>query len=206
VGEKVKDGRRRLKYEERLSMTMKKRRMPRTLILVALLAIVLVVLVIIMGSDKPTQGNCLADDCLLVSQLQYPVGNLPDDVKNTLDTAITDEYKAHAFYQKVIEKFGPVRPFSMIIRSEEQHITALKAIYDKYGLPIPEDDLYAQVKAPATLQEACQAGVQAEIENADLYEETLLPAVKDYEDITRVYTSLMSASRTKHLVAFQRCS
>ena len=157
-------------------------------------------------NNKPTKSTCVADECLQVSGLEYPAGELPLGVKNSLDLAIMDEYKAHAFYQRVIEKFGSVRPFSMIIRSEEQHISSLSSLYDKYGLEIPKDDLYEKISAPATLNEACKAGVDAEIENADLYEKQLLPVVKSYPDITSIYNNLMIASRNKHLVAFQKCA
>jgi len=170
------------------------------------LIILISLIIFFINGNKITKANCLAEDCLSVGDLNYPVGELPAEVKDTLDLAINDEYKAHAFYEKVIEKFGSIRPFSMIVRSEEQHISSLKAIYDKYGIEIPEDTWADNLSAPETIQESCQAGVAAEIENAALYREKLLPAVKDYEDITLTYNSLMSASEEKHLLAFQKCA
>lgn len=155
---------------------------------------------------QPDRGNCLADDCLLVNDLEYPVEELSSDVKAALDEAINDEYKALSTYQAVIAKFGAIRPFSMIKGAEEQHIASLKAIYDKYGLEIPENNWPDKITAPSTLQEACQIGVDAEIANASLYEESLLPAVKEHEDITAVFTNLMNASEQKHLPAFERCN
>jgi len=155
--------------------------------------------------DQPNRGNCLADDCLLVENLDYPVGELPVEVEQALDEAIDDEYKALATYREVVSKFGVVRPFSMIIGAEEQHIASLKAIYDKYGLEVPSNPWLSKVTVPATLQEACQVGVKAEIANAALYREKLLPLVKDYEDITAVFESLMKASLEKHLPAFEKC-
>ena len=151
---------------------------------------------------ETNRQNCLADDCLLVDNLEYPVGELPQSVKEALDEAINDEYKALATYEAVISKFGTIRPFSMIKGAEEQHIASLKAIYDKYGLIPPVNTLSGTLSAPGTLKEACQIGVEAEIANAALYRNQLLPAVKDYEDITSVFISLMNASQDKHLVAF----
>jgi hypothetical protein len=52
--------------------------------------------------------------------------------------------------------------------------------------------------------EACAAGVQAEIDNAALYDE--LFSMVDNTDIIRVFTSLQQASETKHLPAFERCA
>lgn len=154
----------------------------------------------------PNKSNCLTDDCLQVENLNYPVSQLPQGVQETLDKAIEDEYKAQATYQKVIDKLGSIRPFAMIIGAEGQHIASLKAIYDKYGVKTPENTWPSKVSSPATLQEACQVGVEAEIANAKLYQDELLPVVKNYEDITLVFTNLMNASEQKHLPAFQRCS
>jgi len=152
------------------------------------------------------KSNCLSDECLAVNNFDYPVGNLSSQAKEALVEAINDEYKAHALYEKTIEKFGLVKPFSMIIRAEEQHISSLKSLFDKYGLEIPKDDWANKVSAEETLQKTCQAGVDAEIANAKLYKDKLLPMVSGYEDINLVFTNLMNASQEKHLVAFERCN
>jgi hypothetical protein len=55
-----------------------------------------------------------------------------------------------------------------------------------------------------TLADACEAGVQAEIDNAALYDE--LFTMVDNADIIRVFTALQEASQTKHLPAFERCA
>jgi len=154
---------------------------------------------------QPNKGNCLADDCLLVDDLEYPVKELSIEVHQALDEAINDEYKALSVYEAVIAKLGTVRPFSMIKGAEEQHIASLKAIYDKYGLTVPNNTWLGKIKAPATLQEACQIGIDAEIANAALYKDKLLPAVNEYEDIVLVFTNLMNASEQKHLPAFEKC-
>ena len=152
------------------------------------------------------KNNCLADDCLLVTDLEYPVSELPDSVVVVLNKALDDEYKALATYQAVMEEYGSIRPFIMIARAEEQHIASLKAVYDKYGLAVPTSEWDGQVSAPASVQAACQTGVEAEIANAALYRDELLPAVSAYEDITLVFTNLMNASQEKHLGAFERCN
>ena len=160
----------------------------------------------IQQNQQVNKNNCLADDCLLVENLEYPVGELSIEVQHALDEAINDEYKALSTYEAVISKFGSIRPFSMIKGAEEQHISSLKAIYDKYGLEVPENDWSDKVSAPESIQEACQIGVDAEISNAALYKDKLLPAVVDYSDITQVFKNLMNASEQKHLPAFQNCS
>ena len=155
---------------------------------------------------QPNRGNCLSDDCLLVDNLEYPVAELSTGAKEALNEAIIDEYKALSTYEAVIAKLGAVRPFSMIKGAEEQHIASLKAIYDKYGLAVPANTWTNKISSPATLKEACQTGVEAEIANAKLYRDELLPEVADYEDITAVFTNLMNASEQKHLAAFEKCN
>jgi len=133
---------------------------------------------------------------------------LPDTAQKALQAALDDEYRAYATYQVIIEKFGDVRPFTNIIRAEDRHASFLKPLFTKYGLNVPENPYLSgdsRPKAPATLKEACELGVQAEIDNAALYDGKVLPAVKDYPDITDVAILLRDASRNNHLSAFQRC-
>ena len=155
--------------------------------------------------ETPTEQNCISEDCLEIENLEYPVGELPDSVIQALGSAIDDEYKARATYEAVMNEFGSIRPFSMIIRAEEQHISSLKAIYDKYGLDIPNDP-YSDVEIASTKSENCSVGVQAEIDNAALYRNSLLPAVDNYPDISSVFTQLMNASQDNHLPAFEKCA
>ncbi len=158
-------------------------------------------------NQPPTKETCLADDCLAVDSIEsYPVGTLSNEAKQALESALDDEYHALSFYEKVIAKFGTVKPFSMIKNSEEQHIAMLQAIYDKYGLTPKPNTWPQKLIAPDTLQQSCQTGVEAEIANAELYRTKLLPAVTMYEDITIVFTNLMNASQQKHLQAFERCN
>lgn len=157
------------------------------------------------SAKEITAETCVSEDCLQVDDLEYPADSLPQSVVDALDAAIDDEYKARATYEAVMDKLGSIRPFSMIIRAEEQHISSLKALYDKYGLDIP-DDPYTSVSIASTKSENCTVGVEAEIENAALYREQLLPAVEAYPDITSVFTKLMNASQDNHLPAFERCA
>jgi hypothetical protein len=146
---------------------------------------------------------------LLVVSLVSFVGaayaqQLEKNTQQALIDAINDEYKARALYQKVIDKFGEVRPFSNIIKAETQHIEELLPLFEKYGVEVPKDEWYDKVPEFATLQEACEAGVKAEIENAKMYDE-FFKFVKE-QDIIDVFKNLRDASQEKHLPAFQRCS
>lgn len=121
-----------------------------------------------------------------------------------LNLALQDEYKAWAIYEQVIEDFGNVRPFTSIQRAEEKHIEALVRLFDAYELEVPANEWVGNVDSYDTLTDACAAGVQAEIDNADLYEQ-LFDATNN-PDIMRVFTSLQQASLTRHLPAFERCA
>jgi len=61
------------------------------------------------------------------------------------------------------------------------------------------------IEAPASLAEAAQAGVDAEIANVALYAEQL-EAVSDYPDIVDVFINLQRASQEQHLPAFERAA
>ena len=131
-------------------------------------------------------------------------GDLSASEVEALQMALDDEYKAWSVYEQVIADFGAVRPFTSIQKAEENHIAALVTIFDRYGLEVPANDWVDNVPSFDTLAKACEAGVQAEIDNADLY--TQLFDMVDNPDITRVFTSLQRASETMHLPAFERCA
>lgn len=135
---------------------------------------------------------------------------LTADAEQAVLTALDDEYKAYSFYEAVMEKFGEVRPFSNIIRAEERHAEALIAILEGRGRPVPANP-YASGSTPLpaipdSLQATCAAGVEAEIENAALYDDDLLPRVASYPEIHAVMVNLRDASQYRHLPAFERCA
>ena len=120
-----------------------------------------------------------------------------------MDEALDDEYKARATYRKVIETFGPIRPFVNIVESEGRHISALLSLYEKFELTPPDDPWAGKVDAPANLSDACRAAVDGEIENAEMYERLL--ADIDETAVRQVLQRLQAASRDNHLPAFRRC-
>lgn len=125
-------------------------------------------------------------------------------LEKVLVEALDDEYKACATYGHIISIFGEIRPFINIIEAEKRHIQALLPLFRKYGFSIPEDTWSNRIETPNSILEACQAGVEAEIENAEMYDR-LLAAIKDYVDVQQVFKNLQRASQESHLPAFQRC-
>jgi len=129
---------------------------------------------------------------------------MTEKLSSVLIEAINDEHKARAMYRLVISKFGEIRPFINIAEAESRHIQALLPLFNKYDIPIPEDDWESRIEAPASIMEACQAGVQAEIDNAEMYER-MLDSTNEYPEVQVVLKQLQRASRENHLPAFQRC-
>jgi rubrerythrin len=120
-----------------------------------------------------------------------------------LREALEDEYRARATYHAVIDAFGPVRPFVNIVEAEDRHAKALLAHFARFGIAPPEDRWAGRAGAPSTLAEACRAGVEAEIENAGMYER-LLRQISD-PAVLAVMKRLQRASQERHLPAFRRC-
>jgi len=122
----------------------------------------------------------------------------------TLQEALDDEYKAWATYDQVLTDFGEVRPFTNIREAEARHIEAVCGLFRRYGLAIPDNPWPGKVPRYATLQEACEAGVAAEIANGEMYERLLGTTGKP--QILRVLRNLQKASQNRHLAAFRRCA
>ncbi len=140
------------------------------------------------------------------SELGVPLigGDLSESEEKALLMALEDEYRAWSVYEQVIADFGAVRPFTSIQRAEENHIAALVTLFDAYGLDVPSNEWPGNVPTFDTLAEACEAGVQAEIDNAGLYDQ--LFSMVDNPDLVQVFTALQQASQNQHLPAFERCA
>lgn len=121
-------------------------------------------------------------------------------LEQMLTYAIQDEYLAHAEYEYIINKFGPVRPFSNIIKAEETHISMLTPLFEKYGFQVPKNTAEEHILIPKDLKEAMETGVQAEIDNIEMYEKLLPKTIPD--DVRTVFERLKNASGN-HLRAFR---
>lgn len=121
-----------------------------------------------------------------------------------LNEALDDEYRSFATYDQVLADFGEVRPFNNIREAESRHIEALCVLFARYGLPVPENPWPGKVDRYASLQAACEAGVTAEMANAEIYERLLQSTERP--DILTVFRNLRDASQQRHLPAFERCA
>lgn len=128
---------------------------------------------------------------------------MPETLEEILRDALEDERKAEATYAAVIARFGPVRPFINIIEAERRHSGAIIRQMQRLGLPVPQDDWAGKGQAPATLAEACEMAIAAEIDNIALYDR-LIPQIAD-PAVRQMLGNLQAASRENHLPAFRRC-
>ena len=136
-------------------------------------------------------------------QAQVDDAKLNLDEVDAMNTMLQDEYKAEAIYAQVLVDHGDVRHFVNIIRAEQTHSARIENLFKSRGLDVPAMEEFT---APSfdSVQEACAAGVQAEIANAALYD-LELAKVSDSEVIS-VFHALRDASQNNHLPAFERCS
>lgn len=128
---------------------------------------------------------------------------LTDAEFNALHEALDDEYQAWSIYDQVITDFGEVRPFINIRDAEARHIEALRTLYIRYGVPIPENNWPGKVERYTSVQAACEASVAAEVANGELYDQLFKTELRP--DILKVLRNLQQASLERHLPAFQRC-
>ncbi|QOR67969.1 DUF2202 domain-containing protein [Cytobacillus suaedae] len=122
-------------------------------------------------------------------------------VPQMLTYALQDEYLAQARYDNILGNFGYVRTFAQIKEAEMRHINALLPLFERYQIPIPEDNSQSFVTTPESIKAAYAAGVQGEIDNISMYERFLSFTIPN--DIRTVFTQLRNAS-LNHLAAFER--
>lgn len=134
------------------------------------------------------------------------------DLKTTLQTALDDERHARALYEAVMLKYGEVRPFSNIIRSEVAHIQLAADLMDKYSFkPAPDKfvrkpketkaEFIARLEVPDTYAGALRMAVSLERQQGPLYDRLSIGAP---DDVKAVFARLKADSVERHLVAFER--
>ena len=153
-----------------------------------------------LASETDTHLECPICD---VDLTNYS-GDLNADEIEGLLLALNDEYHAWAIYGQVLADFGDVRPFSSIINSEATHTAALVDLLETYDVPVPANSWIGNVPSFDTVQDAAAAAVQAEIDNAALYDR--INSSTERADILTVYDRLQAASLENHLPAFERAA
>lgn len=122
-------------------------------------------------------------------------------LEKMLAYSIQDEYLARQEYDIAIKAFGEEKPFTSIINSEVTHINWLRELFEKYDLPVPEDRSSEFLHTPENFRAALDGGVQAEIENIEMYDTFLSRDIPD--EVKSVFTKLRDASKG-HLFVLKR--
>lgn len=131
-------------------------------------------------------------------------GELNKEEVDGLLLALNDEYLALAIYEQVNKDFDNPRPFTNIQQAEARHADKLKQLFETYKIPVPENLWMGNAPKFKSVAEACEAGIEGEIVNKNLYEKLFKSTER--EDILTVYKALQRASEENHLPAFKRCS
>ena len=169
------------------------------MLLMVVLVSALVFPVIVMAAGGPPPGRGQG------SGYGEPVidGDVTAEQEAALVEFWLDEHKALATYQSIMAEFGDVAPFAGIARAEQSHISALERVFARYDVDVPAVPT-VDVPTFETLEDACTAAAQAEIDNGALYDEFL--SLFTQADILRVANNLQSASLNNHLPAFEACA
>jgi hypothetical protein len=154
--------------------------------------------------EPPPQATAGGDLTMADAATDREATALDDVERSALREALDDEYRSWATYDQVIRDFGPERPFTNIRDAEQRHIEALHRLFERYELEVPQNTWPGRVQRYASIRAACEAGIEAEIENGALYERLMQSTRR--EDILRVFENLRRASEERHLEAFRRCA
>lgn len=125
-------------------------------------------------------------------------------LEQMLTYAIQDEYLARSEYETIMERYGSIRPFTNIIRAEEQHIALLQGLFVAYGFELPPDTSRTRVTVPEDLKTAFETGIKAEVDNIEMYRRFLLETsgAPMPPDVREVFERLKAGSEN-HLAAFR---
>jgi hypothetical protein len=161
-----------------------------------------------MGNGPGGGAGCSADPLAGLAQ-----GTLTADQKAELAGMAEDEKLAYDVYVVLAERTGDAR-FTRIAESEARHLTVLRTLLTRYGITDPTAGKAAGQFASADVQALYQdlvgrgsASSQAalavgrDIENLDLKDLAAARTGVTAQDVTTVYTRLISSSQT-HLKAF----
>ena len=152
-------------------------------------------------------GSIVTSGVAMATELPFGSSGAAVDLSFTLEEmltyAIQDEYMAQAEYMAILDEYGAVRTYTNIVKAETAHIAALTSLFDGNGLTVPVNDAETRVILPESLQQSYEIGVEAEINNIEMYEQFLEEDLS--ADVRIVFENLMRASEN-HLKAFENRS
>jgi hypothetical protein len=125
------------------------------------------------------------------------------DLGTALAQAMAQGEMAQHSYEAVVAQLGPIAPFDGMVRAEAADVAAVRAAAGAHGLTIGGEPVPGS-PAPPDRASACLVAAEIEKSTVSMYDE-LLPQVRSYPDVTRLFTRLRAAAKDEHLPAFERC-
>jgi hypothetical protein len=157
------------------------------------------------GNAGPRGQNGNGPCCGANGACQIPVGvatPVNDATADALRATLEDELTARAFYAAILAKHGDVRPFANIIRAEERHAQAIRALMQLHQVDGSGVTARALPEIPGTVPECAKLAAQLERDNVALYDRFIQATAE--ADIKAAFERLRAASLDNHLPAFER--
>lgn len=115
--------------------------------------------------------------------------------------SVQDEYVAEQQYKTILEDLGSNELFNKITAEETMHASAALPLLEKYNVAEVDADYKSIVAHPKNWKEAAETGVQAEINNIEMFE-TFLKQPNLPDDVKTIFTELRDASKV-HQTQFE---
>jgi hypothetical protein len=128
--------------------------------------------------------------------------NLTPEEKEFLNTAYTDESRKVYFFKKCAEKF-PDAGFTKILNSEQNHVSTLESVYNKYEIDIPKDLDFSSVTIPASKDDVCSTALKMEKDNVEMYKKFLTSVTNTF--LKTVFEDLRDITINRNIPAVEKC-
>ncbi len=164
------------------------------------------------GMQNGNYGKSNMDLCTCIRD-EYPVEDLSDIERSSLEKMREEEKLARDVYIKLYEKWD-LKVFDNISNAEQRHMDAILCLMDKYDIEDPAGDNPIGIFTDSNLQvlfdnlvnqgsESIKAALQvgATIEDLDIFDLIELSKSVDNKDILAVFNDLTKGSRN-HMRAF----
>lgn len=115
--------------------------------------------------------------------------------------AVQDEYVAEQQYKTILEDLGENELFKKITSEETMHASAALPLLEKYNVAEVDADYKSVAAHPKDWKEAAKTGIQAEINNIEMFE-TFLKQPNLPDDVKTIFTELKDASKV-HQTQFE---
>lgn len=133
----------------------------------------------------------------------YSGNNLSPEEIEFLNAAYKDECRDQYFFKKAYEKFPDAGAFAKIMNSEQNHMSALESVFNKYDIETPKNLDFSDIVIPSSSDEACATGLKFEKENVEMYKKFLLSVSNTF--LKTVFEDLRDITINRNIPALEKC-